>query len=103
MVTLYTISVSILDTMYARAHRVPLMVVKVIHSAVAYTVSTTLTVLANQWYWVYIAGESTLYSYVVREQDTLCGDMRVLYTTQLVGIGSTAVIVLPLLTVSVVR
>nr|ATQ37456.1 cytochrome c oxidase subunit 2 [Diplonema ambulator] len=45
--------------------------------------STQLSVVANQWYWVYGLDTGTLFLYSVREQDTECGDLRLLHTTQL--------------------
>ena len=37
---------------------------------------------ANQWYWVYGIEGTSIYSYASREQELLCGDVRLLASTQ---------------------
>nr|QHQ98656.1 cytochrome c oxidase subunit 2 [Diplonema japonicum] len=65
--------------------------------------STQLSVVANQWYWVYGLDATTLFLYTVREQDLECGDLRLLHTTQLLVADSSTSLLLILSSADVIH
>ena len=76
---------------------IALMQLLVEATATRILLSGEVAVTANQWYWVYHMAAAGLYSYVTREHELVCGDLRLLTASQYVVLSTGAWLPPPLL------